>query len=86
MEQDIKAKRDEQLNLNTTYETRRDEVDHIDQEIERVSEKYHIALSEMEDSTDLMHREREDLMYRIRGLTREIRLKHLIIDQFIPSL
>ena len=33
---------------------------------------------------DVIHREREDLMDRIRELTREIRLKHLIIDQFIP--
>jgi len=33
---------------------------------------------------DVIHREREDLMDRIRELTREIRMKHLIIDQFIP--
>ena len=39
---------------------------------------------ELEDMQDIIHREREDLMERIRELTREIRLKHLIIDQFIP--
>jgi hypothetical protein len=33
---------------------------------------------------DVIHREREDLMDRIRELTREIRMKHLVIDQFIP--
>ena len=33
---------------------------------------------------EIIHREREDLMDRIRELTREIRMKHLIIDQFIP--
>lgn len=33
----------------------------------------------------MIHREREDLMDRIRELTREIRLKHLIIDSYIPS-
>lgn len=33
---------------------------------------------------EVIHREREDLMDRIRELTREIRLKHLLIDQFIP--
>ncbi len=32
-----------------------------------------------------VHRERENLMDRIRELTREIRLKHLIIDNFIPG-
>lgn len=34
----------------------------------------------MDDIADVIHREREDLMDRIRELTREIRLKHLIID------
>jgi hypothetical protein len=29
---------------------------------------------------DVIHREREDLMDRIRELTREIRKQHLIID------
>jgi kinesin family protein 3/17 len=40
--------------------------------------------SEINDMQDMIHREREDLMDRIRELTREIRLKHLLIDQFIP--
>jgi hypothetical protein len=36
--------------------------------------------NELEDINEVIHREREDLMDRIRELTREIRLKHLIID------
>lgn len=44
-----------------------------------------MAKDEMEDLQEVIHREREDLMDRIRELTREIRLKHLIIDQFIPA-
>ena len=42
--------------------------------------------TELDDINEVIHREREDLMDRIRDLTREIRLKHLIIDQFIPAL
>ena len=41
------------------------------------------ATSELDDMQEIIHREREDLMGRIRELTREIRMKHLIIDQFI---
>ena len=40
---------------------------------------------ELDDMQEIIHREREDLMERIRELTREIRMKHLIIDQFIPA-
>jgi hypothetical protein len=35
---------------------------------------------ELDDAAEMIHREREDIMDRIRELTREIRLKHLIID------
>ena len=45
-----------------------------------------MATNELDDIKEIIHREREDLMDRIRELTREIRLKHLIIDQFIPAL
>jgi hypothetical protein len=40
--------------------------------------------SELDDMQEVIHREREDLMDRIKELTREIRMKHLVIDQFIP--
>jgi kinesin family protein 3/17 len=41
--------------------------------------------SELDDMQEIIHRERDDLMERIRELTREIRMKHLIIDQFTPA-
>ena len=36
--------------------------------------------SELDDMQEIIHREREDLMERIRELTRDIRKQHLIID------
>ena len=42
-------------------------------------------MGEKNDLENEMHREREDLLDRIRELTKEIRLKHLIIDHFIPA-
>ena len=53
-------------------------------EIDKLEKKTAQARNELDDMQDVIHREREDLMDRIRELTREIRLKHLIIDQFIP--
>ena len=41
--------------------------------------------NEMSDLEDEIHREREDLMDRVRILTRDVRLKHILIDQFIPQ-
>lgn len=47
--------------------------------------QYQQTKSDLDDIAEVIHREREDLMDRIRELTREIRLKHLIIDQFVPA-
>ena len=55
------------------------------QEIVKVSNKMAQVRGELDDMQEIIHREREDLMERIRELTREIRMKHLIIDQFIPA-
>ena len=48
--------------------------------IDRIGRQLHQTKSDLDDIEDVIHREREDLMDRIRELTREIRLKHLIID------
>ena len=49
-------------------------------ECEKISRKVMQRRNELNDLQDEIHREREDLMDRIRELTREIRLKHLLID------
>ena len=53
-------------------------------EIDKIWKKYQMTKSELGDIQEIIHRDREDLMGRIRELTRDIRLKHLLIDQFIP--
>lgn len=50
-----------------------------------MSRQFNQTKSDLDDINEVIHRERQDLMDRIRELTREIRLKHLIIDQFVPA-
>ena len=42
-------------------------------------------MSDKNDIENEMAREREDLMDRIRNLTKDIRMKHLVIDNYIPA-
>ena len=39
-----------------------------------------MSKNELDDLSEVIHREREDLMDRIRELTRDVRLKHLVVD------
>ena len=79
------AKQEMKLNLKQNYSSKQEEIENIEEEIQRVQTRSAMATNELDDIKEIIHREREDLMDRIRELTREIRLKHLIIDQFIPA-
>ena len=74
------------MQLKQNFSSQQEELEEIDQETGRVQTRYRMTKNELDDITEIIHREREDLMDRIRELTREIRLKHLIIDQFIPAM
>ena len=86
MEQELSEKQEMKLNIKQEFGSMEEEIANIDEETSRVSGRLQITKGEIEDFTEMIHQEREDLMDRIRELTREIRLKHLIIDQFIPAM
>ena len=85
LEQELKAKDEEKINLEQRYTSQQDELEKKRKESDKIEKKVAQKRNEMQDMSEEIHREREDLMDRIRELTREIRLKHLLIDQFIPS-
>lgn len=43
MQQAIKATKEEQINLKQTFSSRQEELGHIDVEIGRVTERFHMA-------------------------------------------
>jgi kinesin family protein 3/17 len=71
--------------LHQNFSSKQNELDVKKQQIDQVQRTYQQTKHDLDDITEVIHREREDLMDRIRELTREIRLKHLIIDQFVPA-
>ena len=80
MQQEIKQKEQQKISLQTYFNSQNEELAAKTEDIERLVVRYGQTKSELDDMQEIIHREREDLMERIRELTREIRLKHLIID------
>lgn len=78
--QEIKEKEEQTVTLQTYFTSQQEELDAKTQDIDKLTIRYGQTKSELDDMQEIIHREREDLMERIRELTREIRLKHLIID------
>ena len=73
------------MQMAQDYSTQQEALEGNKSEYKKVWTRYRTALGDKNDLQDEIHREREDLMDRIRELTREIRLKHLIIDSYIPA-
>lgn len=78
--QELKQKEEQKLTLQQYFTSQQEELEIKSHEIQKVSIKMGQVKGELDDMNDVIHREREDLMDRIRELTREIRKQHLVID------
>lgn len=85
IQQELKEAEDQKINLQKEYTSQQEEMVGKKEEHQKIWNKYRQALGEKNDLESDIHRERESLMMRIRDLTKDIRLKHMIIDNYIPA-
>lgn len=83
--QELQEAEDKKVNLQKEYKNQQEELVGKKEEYQKIWNKYRGALDEKNDLEIDIQRERESLMMRIRELTNEIRLKHLIIDNYMPA-
>ena len=83
--QELQEAEDRKIDLQKSYKTQQDELVGKKGEYQKIWTKYRSALEEKNDLEIDIQRERESLMMRIRELTNDIRLKHLILDNYIPA-
>lgn len=83
--QELQEAEDQKNNLEKQYNSQQEELVGKKEEYQKIWTKYRAGLGEKNDLESDIHRERESLMMRIRELTKDIRQKHLIIDNFIPA-
>ena len=85
IKQELQEAEDQKINLQKEYSSQKEEMVGKKEEHQKIWNKYRQALGEKNDLESDIHRERESLMMRIRDLTKDIRLKHMIIDNYIPA-
>ena len=61
-----------------------DEVDAKTKKLKKLWSKFQSAKSEIKDLTEEFQEEREGMLETIRDLTRQVKLKELVIGNFIP--
>ncbi|KAL4655440.1 kinesin-like protein KIF3B isoform X1 [Arapaima gigas] len=84
MQQQMECRDEETLELKETYTSLQQEVDIKTKKLKKLFAKLQAVKSEIQDLQELHINQRQELEQSQNELTRELKLKHLIIENFIP--
>ncbi|XP_073678957.1 kinesin-like protein KIF3B [Garra rufa] len=84
MQQEMDCRDEETLELKETYSSLQQEVDIKTKKLKKLFSKLQSVKAEIQDAQDEHVKYRQELEQTQNELTRELKLKHLIIENFIP--
>uniref|UniRef100_A0A673Z2A7 Kinesin-like protein n=1 Tax=Salmo trutta TaxID=8032 RepID=A0A673Z2A7_SALTR len=84
MKQQVDNRDEETLELKETYSSLQQEVDIKTKKLKKLFAKLQAVKTEIHEVQELHSKERQELEQTQNELTRELKLKHLIIENFIP--
>ncbi|KAM3922207.1 kinesin-like protein KIF3B [Leptodactylus fuscus] len=84
MQQEMENRDEETLELKETYSSLQQEVDIKTKKLKKLFSKLQAVKAEIHDLQEEHIKERQELEQTQNELTRELKLKHLIIENFIP--
>lgn len=84
MQQQMESRDEETLELKETYSSLQQEVDIKTKKLKKLFAKLQAVKAEIHDVQEMHIKERQELEQTQNELTRELKLKHLIIENFIP--
>ncbi|XP_056404253.1 kinesin-like protein KIF3B [Hyla sarda] len=84
MQQEMESRDEETLELKETYSSLQQEVDIKTKKLKKLFSKLQAVKAEIHDLQEEHIKERQELEQTQNELTRELKLKHLIIENFIP--
>jgi len=82
---ELAEKEEERLRLDEQYSSLQDEVEDKTNKLKKLWTKYQTATREIQDIQEEFQTEREDMLDTIRQLSRQLKLKELLINNFIPE-
>jgi kinesin family protein 3/17 len=83
--EELAKKEEENIMMEKKYSSQQDEIEDKKKKLQKLYQKFQAAKSEIQDQQDEFNRERESYQEQIRELSRQLKLKNLIIDHFIPQ-
>ncbi|EEY54892.1 kinesin-like protein [Phytophthora infestans T30-4] len=81
---ELAEKEDSNVLLEEQYTTLQDAVDDKTKKLKKLWAKHKAATTEIEDLKVEFQAEKEDMLDTVRELTRQLKLKHLLLSHFVP--
>jgi hypothetical protein len=85
IKKELQDKADQKIELEQQYASIQDEVEVKTKKLKKVWGKFQSAKSEITDLQKEFQQEREDYLYTIRQLERDLKLRTKIIENFVPQ-
>jgi len=82
--QELAIKEETHLVLEEQYSSLQEEVDAKTRKLQKLVAKYRAATRDTQDLQAEFQREREDLLETVRQVTRQLKLKELVVQHFVP--
>jgi kinesin family protein 3/17 len=83
--EELARKEEENMLMEKKFTNQLDEVEDKKKKLQKLYQKFQVAKTEIQDQQDEFNREREGYQEQIRELSRQLKIKDLIIDHFIPQ-
>ena len=80
----VRAKEEDIFALEEKYATKQDEADDKTRKLKKLWQRLQTCQAEAHDIQEEFQREREDMLDTIRQLSRQLKLKELLMNNFVP--
>lgn len=81
----LREKEEEQNLLEQRYSSKQEEIEAKNKKLKKIAKKVQEADQEIKDLQNDFRKEKEDMFDTIRVLTQQLKLKSLLIEQFVPK-
>lgn len=85
LERELRKRAEENLNLEQKFSNQQEEIEDKNKKLKLLYSKYQATTSEIRDLQHELQLERQDLIDEIRIITQQLKLKSLILNNFMPQ-
>jgi len=83
--EELQKREEENIMMERKYVNQQDEIEDKKKKLQKLYSKFQQTKSEMTEQVEEFNRERESYQEQIRELSRQLKLKNLVIDHFVPN-